>query len=117
MTDYPVSLTVAANMKRYRRQRGWTQEDLGEKLGGWSKAVVSAAETMRPGRVRAFKVDELVLIADALGVSVMDMITPKPPCVCCKDEPPAGMTCEVCGTKGTPFTPAGSDASEPGTVI
>ena len=100
-------INVAANMRALRRRRGWTQEELGERLGGWSKASVSAAEcsakAVNSGRMRAFDIDEVVFIADIFGVSVEEMITPLPPCPCCHDEPAPGMACQECGASGPKF--------------
>ena len=94
-------MVVAANMARFRKARGWTQEDFGRRLGGWSKAAVSAAERSVDGRrVRAFAIDDVVKIAATLGVTVTDLITPAPPCEVCWDKPPAGMICQACGTHG-----------------
>ena len=102
--DCTANATVAANMRRFRKQLGWTGAELGEKLGGWSKAVVSAAERSDAGtRVRSFSIDDVVLIASVLGVTVTDLITPVPPCPCCGDKPAPGMACTVCGAAGDAF--------------
>ncbi|MDG9705567.1 helix-turn-helix domain-containing protein [Streptomyces sp. DH37] len=56
---------VSYNLLRARRTRGWTQQDLGEKLGkytgrAWSNASVSAAErAWQGGRPRNFDADEI----------------------------------------------------------
>lgn len=112
--DKPWSRCVAANMRRFRRERGWDQAEFGAKLGGWSATSVSAAErSAESKRVKVFDIDEVILIAEVLGVAVTDLITPPPkppPCPCCHDEPPAGMICQNCGAEGESFS-----SQEPGT--
>lgn len=101
MTDaqQPPSYWVAVNMRRFRQKLGWTQTQFGEKLG-WTKVTVSVAELSNGRRSRKFGVDEVAQIADALGVTVNDMISPIPPCERCSDEPPEGFTCNTCGRSG-----------------
>jgi len=71
------SQCVGFNINAYRKAAGLTQEQLGERLGGWSGASVSAAERSWEGkRVRKFDVDELVQIAAALGVPVLALLLP-----------------------------------------
>ena len=100
----PVAVAVGINMRRYRTQRGWTQEELGKRMGErpdappWSRQAVSAAEKGK----RAFAVDEVATLADVFRVAIIDLITPVE-CECCGDKPPAGMTCQVCGAAGAPF--------------
>lgn len=102
------SRAVAANMRLLRKKRGWTQEELGERLGGWSMAAVSAAERSVDGkRVKIFDIDEICQLADLFDVTVADLITPIPPCRCCGDEPPPGMQCQVCGASGPDFSANG----------
>lgn len=99
--DRSAAVAVSANMRRLRREHGWTQEQLGEKLGDWTKVAVSAAERSVDGkRVRAFTIDEVVQIAGVFGVSLDEMVTPIPPCATCGDNPPAGMQCLKCGARG-----------------
>ena len=70
---------VGFNITAYRKAAGLTQEQLGERLGGWSGASVSAAERSWEGkRVRKFDADELVQIAAALGVPVPALLLPPP---------------------------------------
>jgi transcriptional regulator with XRE-family HTH domain len=67
-----INQLVGYNMARYRRAARLTQEELGKRLGGWSKVAVSAAERSWEGkRVRKFDADELVTLARALGVPVI----------------------------------------------
>ena len=68
---------VGYNMTWYRKAAGLTQEELGQRLGGWSKVAVSAAERSWEGkRVRKFDADELVAIARAFGVPVPALLLP-----------------------------------------
>jgi transcriptional regulator with XRE-family HTH domain len=92
---------VAVNMRRLRKERGWLQEELGVKLGGWSKASVSAAErSVDSRRVRKFDIDEVISIAEVFGVTIDELIRPIPPCEQCGNEPPPGYTCNICGRPG-----------------
>ncbi len=94
--------TVAANMRRLRKARGWKQEELGAKLG-WSHTVVSQAEcSVNQKRIRRFSVDDLVLIAGALGVAPSDLLDAVLPCATCQGSPPAGFACQECGAAGDP---------------
>jgi hypothetical protein len=74
-----VNQLVGFNMKWFRQAVGLTQEELGHRLGGWSKGVVSAAErSWDSQRVRQFDADEIVGIALALGVPVIALLLPPP---------------------------------------
>jgi len=98
--------TVAVNMLRLRKVRGWTQEELGN-LIGWGKSVVSTAERSASAkRIRQFSVDDLVLIAGAFSVAPSDLLAPVLPCATCQDSPPAGFACQDCGAAGPPYSPA-----------
>jgi transcriptional regulator with XRE-family HTH domain len=67
-----INQLVGYNMAEYRRAAGLTQDELGKRLGGWTKVAVSAAERSWDGkRVRKFDADELVTLAGALGVPVV----------------------------------------------
>jgi transcriptional regulator with XRE-family HTH domain len=64
-------------MAAYRKAAGITQDELGKRLGGWTKVAVSAAERSWDGRrIRKFDADELVAIATALGVPVIALFLP-----------------------------------------
>jgi transcriptional regulator with XRE-family HTH domain len=101
--------TVAVNMLRLRKLCGWTQEELGAKVG-WSAPVVSLAERSAAAkRNRQFTVDDLVLIAEAFGVAPADLLAVLP-CATCQGSPPAGFTCQECGAAGNPPSPASRTA-------
>lgn len=72
-----INQVVGYNIAQYRKAAGLKQEELGKRLGGWSKVAVSAAERSWDGkRVRKFDADELVVIARALGVPVTALFLP-----------------------------------------
>lgn len=71
-----INQVVAWNLAFWRKAVDLTQEELGELLG-WSKVVVSAAERSWDGaRVRQFSADDLVNIAEALGLPVAALLLP-----------------------------------------
>ena len=85
-------------MARLRRAAGMSQEEFGAKMGGWSVASVSAAERSVTGtRVKKFDMDEAVRIAGVFGVGVEELLKPVPLCEQCRNQPPEGYTCNVCG--------------------
>jgi transcriptional regulator with XRE-family HTH domain len=64
-----LSETVGANIRRYRKERGLTQEQLGERSElDWT--TIGAAER----GVRYLSVQSLYRVAQALGVSMNDLI-------------------------------------------
>lgn len=75
---------VAHNLAAARALRGLTQEQLGHRLTQmtgrpWSKATISALERSADGvRIRQFDADDLVLLAQALDVSVIFFLLPLP---------------------------------------
>jgi transcriptional regulator with XRE-family HTH domain len=72
-----INQLIGYNMAEYRQAAGLTQEELGKRLGGWTKVAVSAAERSWDGkRVRKFDADEIVAIATALGVPVPALLLP-----------------------------------------
>ena len=72
-----VSQLVAYNMSAFRKAAGLSQQELGERLGGWSAASVSAAErSWDSKRIKVFDGDEIAQIADALGVPLIAMFLP-----------------------------------------
>jgi transcriptional regulator with XRE-family HTH domain len=74
-----VNQLVGYNMKWFREKAGLTQAELGQRLGGWSKGVVSAAErSWDSDRIRQFDADEIVAIAEVLDVPVIALLLPPP---------------------------------------
>lgn len=72
-----INQLVGFNIARWRKAAGLTQAELGEMLGGWSNATVSAAEKSWDGRrIRQFSADEMVAIALALEVPLAALLLP-----------------------------------------
>jgi transcriptional regulator with XRE-family HTH domain/vacuolar-type H+-ATPase subunit H len=75
--EVTVNMLVAHNMAEFRRAAGLTQRQLGERLGGWSEASVSAAERSWDGkRVREFSADQILAIARVLGIPPVALLLP-----------------------------------------
>jgi len=87
---------LTANMRRLRLRAAWSQQQLGDKIGGWSRQAVSSAEAGQ----RAFALDDVDRIAAAFGRSVAEILMPMGPCAVCEDRPPDGMNCRACGAEG-----------------
>jgi transcriptional regulator with XRE-family HTH domain/uncharacterized protein YegP (UPF0339 family) len=72
-----INQVVGYNMTAYRKAAGLTQEDLGQRLGGWTKVAVSAAERSWDGkRIRKFDADEITQIAAVLGIPPIALFLP-----------------------------------------
>ena len=75
---------IAWNMRRLRRERGWTQAELAERMSErddkpWTFSMVSDAETAgRSGRDRQFTVNEVSVLARVFQVSVIALFVPDP---------------------------------------
>jgi transcriptional regulator with XRE-family HTH domain len=72
-----INQIVAWNMAWLRKAAALTQAQLGERLGGWSVAAVSAAERSWDGRrVREFDANTLLALAEAFGVPIVALFLP-----------------------------------------
>ena len=72
-----MSQLVAYNMSVFRKASGLSQQELGERLGGWSATSVSAAErSWESKRIKVFDADDIVKIADALSVPLIALFLP-----------------------------------------
>lgn len=76
---------VAYNLARAREDRGWTQEEAGQRLEphlgvSWSKATFSQAErSVDPGKSRGFTADEIVAFSRCFDLPVAWFFLPPPP--------------------------------------
>jgi transcriptional regulator with XRE-family HTH domain len=104
--DLPVSRIVGGNIAVMRAARGWSQRTLADRTkGGEGKPVGFSTicrieKTREPGTSPvAVCVDDLVALAAAFGVRPEQLLD-EPKCHACMDAPPAGFTCNACGTAG-----------------
>ena len=81
---------VAYNLRRLRRQKGWTQDEAAEFLEPligerWSRATFSAAERSVNGvRVRRFTIAQVEAFAAMFGVGIDELLADaKDPCPTC----------------------------------
>lgn len=96
MTGRTAAEIFGARVLRERKRRGWSTRDLQVKAGISSPSLVNRMERGlgEPGLFRAARV------AAAFGVSLDDLIA-ESFCQQCDGMPPAGFTCQACGTDGT----------------
>ena len=84
MDDLTPNAVIAWNVRRLRRERGWTQAELAERLSErddkpWTFSMVSDAETAgRADRNRQFTVNEVSVLARVFQVSVIALFVPDP---------------------------------------
>lgn len=84
MDDLTPNAVIAWNVRRLRRERGWTQAELAERLSErddkpWTFSMVSDAETSgRADRNRQFTVNEVSVLARVFQVSVIALFVPDP---------------------------------------
>jgi transcriptional regulator with XRE-family HTH domain len=84
MDDLTPNAVIAWNVRRLRRDRGWTQAELAERLSErddkpWTFSMVSDAETAgRTDRDRQFTVNEVSVLARVFQVSVIALFVPDP---------------------------------------
>jgi transcriptional regulator with XRE-family HTH domain len=72
-----MSQLVAYNMSVFRKAAGLSQQELGERVGGWSATSVSAAErSWDSKRIKVFDADDIAKIADALSVPLIALFLP-----------------------------------------
>jgi lambda repressor-like predicted transcriptional regulator len=83
------SMRVHAELKA----RGWSSRELSR------RAECSASTFTRVKQGRGIALAAAARIADALGMPLGDLIAPVT-CTRCTGKPPAGFTCQECGTEG-----------------
>jgi transcriptional regulator with XRE-family HTH domain len=71
-----VNQLIGYNMARWRKAAKFRQQEIGDAIG-WSKATVSGAERSWAGkRERKFTADDLIGIAQAIGIPVAALFLP-----------------------------------------
>lgn len=94
---------VVANLVSRRKRLGMSQADIAEKMTalGCPSIYPQTIGRIELG-LRKVSVNDLAALAGVLGFAPGDLLGPLPPCPTCQDAPPAGFTCQGCGTKGEP---------------
>lgn len=103
MTAVPnPTLDIYRNMNNLREARGWSREELAQKLTDAGRSTsYSAIVAQENGRIREASAHQLLLLAEVFEVSPAYLIQAKPPCEKCDGTPPAGYKCLTCGVSGT----------------
>lgn len=96
MTGQTPAEILGARVLRERKRRGWSTRDLQHKAGISSPSLINRMERGigKPGLFQAAQV------AAAFGIPLDDLIA-ETFCQQCDGAPPAGFTCQACGSDGT----------------
>jgi len=96
----PVAAIVAANVRKLRTVRGLNRRQFAAALTARRPSLSHTATLCRieQGTHRVC-VDDLVALADALGVRPEQLLAPYD-CPTCHQHPEAGFACRACGTEG-----------------
>jgi len=102
--DTAIARAVAAKVARLRRARGLSLRALSAAIqANGHRMNISSLTRIElghhaTGALRPITVDELVWLAEALGVGP-DRLLATGPCPTCNDTPPHGFTCNDCGSE------------------
>ena len=117
-------MTMASQIRRYRRERRMSAQKLANRTAELGMLVPqSVLANLENGRRHTVSVPEMLIFAQALDVAPADLLIPPdgleilpgitwsreealrwlmvPPCERCGDTPPAGFTCNTCGKAGS----------------
>lgn len=93
-----IGRNVAANIARLRGAQNMTSTDLSEAMGKLGRPVPATGLTRVEHLCRRVDVDDLAAFAQIFGVEPVDLLADAPACRACDNRPPAGFTCNTCGT-------------------
>jgi transcriptional regulator with XRE-family HTH domain len=95
----PISAAVIKTVRNLRKAQGISAKELARLMGecgyGTSRTSVAQAEC---GYRKEVSIDWVSAASQALGVSIKTVLY-GPDCTVCNDNPPAGFTCNSCGTE------------------
>jgi transcriptional regulator with XRE-family HTH domain len=91
---------VASNVRRLRAGQGMSTTKLSKALGDHGRPITATGITRIEWGNRAIDVDDLVALARVFNVEPAILLCPAPVCATCRNEPPAGFKCRVCGAEG-----------------
>lgn len=98
----PVSAAVIAELRTLRKELRVSAQQLADRMTEAGYPVKrSVIANLESGRRAEVSIDHVTIAAKALGVDVSALVRRvTDPCPHCKGEPPAGFTCNTCGTTG-----------------
>jgi len=70
MTNEQIDAIIGRQLKFFRERNGWTQKELGEKIGGLSQTYVASMESGRSGIGKA----KLVEICNLFDISLSNLL-------------------------------------------
>jgi hypothetical protein len=101
VSDSPLSAELFAKLRTHRRLQRVSARVLADRMTAQgfptNRGVIANGDN---GRVRSMSIDYASHAARALGLTLTRLITEPAMCSACKGEPPAGFTCNTCGTAG-----------------
>ncbi|MDG4832408.1 hypothetical protein O7627_24315 [Solwaraspora sp. WMMD1047] len=97
----PLGTNVANNLRRIREQRHMTYTELVKQLAAIGHPIPILGVRRIERRERRVDADDLACLAAVLGVDPWALTQP-PQCDACNGAPPAGFTCNACGTSAVP---------------
>lgn len=101
MSNFSLSSELFVKVGILRKLQGVSAQTLADRMTAQGfhviRSVIANGET---GRVRSMSVDFASHAARALGLTLAELLTEPAECKACKGEPPAGFTCNMCGTGG-----------------
>lgn len=93
------TLCVFASMRRLRKQRGWSAEQLARRLNDIGfPASRSTIANMESGRVQTAPVSLLYALSHIFGIGADTLAGGL--CPTCNSAPPPGFQCRACGAEG-----------------
>lgn len=99
-TPTDLSAQVTANVRRLRKMRGWSAQELSNRLTAAgcpiSQNTISGREA-KSKAVSRVSVDELAAFSAVFDRPITDLLAEEVACEQCAGEPPAGFTCNACG--------------------
>lgn len=97
----PLAAELYAKIRTLRKLRRMSVQKLADQMVAQGyKITRSQAAAGELGFRQAMPIDFADHAARALGITLVELLTQPAVCQGCKGEPPAGFTCNVCGTAG-----------------
>lgn len=96
----PTDIVVSADVRQLRMGQGLSAQGLADRVtnggGVVDRQIISKIECGK----RRVTVDGLVSLARALSVEPVDLLAELPECGACRNQPPMGFKCRICGAEG-----------------